>query len=534
MRSFKRLIFISAGLFLLNFSARGQFIPGAVGYDEIGLLGAYSDAGGSARMMGIGGAQVSLGGDIGSAVINPAGLGLYNRSEFSFTPSFNFINTDSRYFGDNGSDFDFRFNFSNIGIVFNKTRDDVRPGAWRGGSFGISVNKLADFNGKFFYSGENTQSSILDYWSDQAFGVNVNDIETDEYNWDQAYGMAYFSYLINPTSAFFDDGRNDEYIPVIFEDQRPFQEETVDSRGGRYGINFSYGGNFADRLYFGLGLGLNTFYYGSNKSYFEFIDAAQVNDPIVDFNLRENLTVQGIGINGVAGLIYRPLDFVRFGLSATTPTLYNLDSEFYNDLLNVDFGQGGDGQDYTDYELVMVDSTVIVDRPEDQRSALIVSEYKIKTPAKFSAGASVFVGKNGFISADVDYVNYGDMKITSNDFNTGEANQGIRNNYQSAFNYRIGGELRLDIFRLRAGYAYYGDPFKDESLSRVRTLVSGGAGIRVRSFFLDISAQSSQFDSRYYPYQVSLVDDLGDPVPQQPVNIKNKLSNISASIGFIF
>lgn len=519
---------------MLNFSARAQFVPGAMGYDEIGLLGAYSDAGGSARMMGIGGAQNSLGGDIGSIAINPAGLGLYNRSEFSFTPSFNFINTDARYFGNMESDFDFRFNFSNFGIVFNNTKDDVRPGPWRGGSFGVSVNKLADFNGRYFYAGRNTQSSILDYWSDQAHGVNVNDIETDEYYWDQAFGMAYFSYLINPTSSFSTDGRNDEYVPVIFPDQHAFQQETVDSRGGRYAINFSYGGNFADKLYFGLGLGLNTFYYGSTKSYYEFIDAAQVNDPIVDFNLRENLSVQGVGINGVMGLIYRPLDFVRFGLSVATPTLYNLDSEFYNDLLNVDYAQKGDNENFTDYELVLVDTTVIIDRPEDQRSALIVSEYRIKTPAKFSAGASVFIGKRGFISADVDYVNYADMKITSNDFSASEANRGIRNNYQGAFNFRIGGELRASIFRFRAGYGYYGDPYQDETLSRVRTVVSGGAGIRLKSFFLDIAAQSSQFDSRYYPYQIALFDDQGAPIAQQPVNIKNSLTNISASVGFFF
>lgn len=530
MRSFEKLIFISAGLFLLNFPAKAQLVPGASGYDEIGLLGAYPGNGGSARIMGIGGAQVSLGGDISSAAVNPAGLGLYNRSEFSLTPSFNFINTDTRYFGNPGSEFDYKFNFSNIGLVFNGTKDEVRPGGWRGGSFGVSINKLADFTNRYYYSGENPRSSILDYWAAQANGVPFTDLENDEYYWDQGYGMAYFSYLINPVSAFEAGGADDEYFPVIFDDQAPFQEETVDSRGGRYAINLSYGGNFADKLYFGLGLGVNTFFYETNKSYYEFINGVQSGDPVIDLNMRENLTVQGIGINGVAGLIYRPADFIRFGISATSPTLYNLDSEFYNDLLNVDFDERGDNGSLSDYELAMVDTTVYVDMPEDQRSALIVSEYKIKTPAKFSGGASVFFGKNGFISADVDYLNYGDMKITSNDFNAGDANQGIQSNYQSAFNYRIGGELRVNIFRLRAGYAYYGDPFKDESLSRVRTVISGGAGIRVRSFFLDLSVQNSRYDSRYYPYLV----DLGDDVAPEPVSLKNQVSNISASVGFFF
>jgi hypothetical protein len=62
-------------------------------------LGYYNDAlifsqtnafGSTARIQGIGGAQVSLGGDLSSAGVNPAGLGFYNKSAFSFTPSVNF------------------------------------------------------------------------------------------------------------------------------------------------------------------------------------------------------------------------------------------------------------------------------------------------------------------------------------------------------------------------------------------------------------------------------------------------------------
>ena len=41
---------------------------------------------GTARVMGMGGAFTSLGADLSSMSINPAGLGMYRRNEFSLTP----------------------------------------------------------------------------------------------------------------------------------------------------------------------------------------------------------------------------------------------------------------------------------------------------------------------------------------------------------------------------------------------------------------------------------------------------------------
>ena len=53
------------------------------------------DFGGTARSQAIGGAQTALGADAGNLSGNPAGLGLYRRSEFSFTPGISFGNTSS-------------------------------------------------------------------------------------------------------------------------------------------------------------------------------------------------------------------------------------------------------------------------------------------------------------------------------------------------------------------------------------------------------------------------------------------------------
>ncbi|HEU5290319.1 MAG TPA: long-chain fatty acid transporter, partial [Cyclobacteriaceae bacterium] len=85
-------ILVSAG-----FSGRAQ------GFVENALLFSRTKPGGSARIQAMGGAQIALGGDFSSALSNPAGLGMYNRSEITFSPGLNFYNTDAEHLGTNSS-----------------------------------------------------------------------------------------------------------------------------------------------------------------------------------------------------------------------------------------------------------------------------------------------------------------------------------------------------------------------------------------------------------------------------------------------
>ena len=63
------------------------------GYDGFSQYGYYSDVikfshffnSGSARIKGIGGATTSLGGDVSSISINPAGVGFFNKKVFSIS-----------------------------------------------------------------------------------------------------------------------------------------------------------------------------------------------------------------------------------------------------------------------------------------------------------------------------------------------------------------------------------------------------------------------------------------------------------------
>ena len=64
-------------LLLFHYNVNGQY-----GYYTDVLKFSHYFNGGSARIEGIGGATISLGGDVSSTSINPAGLGFFNKRIF--------------------------------------------------------------------------------------------------------------------------------------------------------------------------------------------------------------------------------------------------------------------------------------------------------------------------------------------------------------------------------------------------------------------------------------------------------------------
>ena len=140
-----------------------------------------------------------------------------------------------------------------------------------------------------------------------------------------------------------------------------------------------------------------------------------------------------------------------------------------------------------------------------------------------------FAGKNGFISADVEYVNYGGARFDSNDGGDSfsDMNDVIKTTYQSTLNFRVGGEYRYNIFRLRAGYALYGDPYKNSGYDRDKRYITAGAGIKQENHFFDIAIVNSRYNSVYSPY--SLLDNL-----QPVVTTKNTTNSVLFTLGFNF
>ena len=92
---------IASLVFLALFPALTSFAQS--GYFEDAYRFSRVVPAGSARMVGIGGTQWSLGGDVSNIVGNPAGLGFFRSSEASFSLVYSNWAIDTRYLEQNKS-----------------------------------------------------------------------------------------------------------------------------------------------------------------------------------------------------------------------------------------------------------------------------------------------------------------------------------------------------------------------------------------------------------------------------------------------
>src|SRR5688572_10875541 len=231
-----------------------SYVVSAQSYAETALLFSTYQLGGSARIQGVGGAQVALGGDYSSALSNPAGLGMYNRSELTFTPAAASYATQADALGNSTEENASKLVIPGLSFVLHLPRES---GDFLGGSFGVSMTRVNDFNGSLSYSGPNTNTSIIDYFLEEANGDGPDQFDTYQYN--TPTGLAYDNYLIGPRSIIDPSFPDDEYFtdaPIAST-----QTENITTKKASYQWSFSYGANFKDIFFFGGGLGLMSLRY---------------------------------------------------------------------------------------------------------------------------------------------------------------------------------------------------------------------------------------------------------------------------------
>lgn len=452
------------------------------------------DFGGTARSQGIGGAQTALGADAGNLSGNPAGLGLYRRSEFSFTPGISFGNTSSKVDGLSSVDQRHNLNLSGFGLVFTNRKSDGTEGAWRGGAFGIGFTRQNHFQNKFNYdrTAGSDEPTILESIAESAtrFGLSpagqVSSLD------DLAYDAALINY----------DQDQDDYYAITRQGQLR-QREDVLSKGAQNQWDFAYGASFRDVLYLGASVGFSTLRYNQQRTYRE-----EENDPSTAFEhvtIRDEFTTTGNGINARLGFIVKPMDAVRFGASIQTPTWFSMRDEYITSLQaqnNSAFSGETDPGEY---------------------------EYRLTTPTRINGGVTVIAGKHGFFSGDVEYVDYTRARLRD-DADNGAfqgSNNDISTLYRSAVNVRLGAEGRFDIFRVRAGFALYGDPYESSSYDRKKTLLTAGAGIRQANYFFDLALVNSAYNSVYSPYSL-------ETYPAPVVETRNRYNNLLFTLGMNF
>jgi hypothetical protein len=418
--------------------------------------------------MAMGGAFTSLGGDFSSTLQNPAGLGMYRKSELVFSPGIGYGNTRASYLGQSKSDFSTQFINSNIGYV--GTYNSGRKGLVSA-SFALGYNRDNNFRNNTLIRGENSLSTLADYFWDRAEG---NDPETLDAFMER---LAFDAYIIDTIA-----GGNFEYTTPV---ERPVdQRKTIESQGGSGEWTLATGLNFGDVFYFGLSLGFNSLYMKQSAVHYE-----EDIDNLTDFNyfrFTEQLKVEGKGFTARIGMMARIAEVIRLGASIQFPTYYHLSESYYNTLFS-EFDNGSTHDAYpTDPEGFKVDG---------------IFDYNLSSPLKTALGASIQIGKAGIISADAEYVNYAGMRLRPEDADTDFSleNDDIRQAYRSVVNLRMGGELRLGNVSLRLGGGYYPSPYAAGELNEKAsyTQITSGIGYRTKGFFFDLGYMAL-FHSEHY------------------------------------
>lgn len=453
---------------------------------------------GTARSQAIGGAVGALGGDISSMFVNPAGLGFFKTGTFVLSPGINFLQNKSNFRGTGATaDRDNSFSLGTSGIVVGG-RGYLNPK--RSFSLGIAINRSADFNSDIYYRGLNDYSSYSEQFLEE---LRNNNADTNSvYNFPFTSGLAYYTYLIDTLNV---NGNVAGFKSLASLPTGLDQETRITSSGGITELALGLAVNNSDKFYFGGTLGFPIVNYKRTTT---FREADATNDTDNDFNYSEYIqhySSKGAGVNLKLGAIFKPIEPLRIGIGFHTPTLYALrersDASMTTDVENYPPSPGV--VSVTSFEL------------NNNESANF--KYNLVSPWKFLVSGAYVIGQTenvrnqkGFISADVEYVTYGSSRFSSTDsYDDSDdsyydaVNDATKASYKGAFNVRVGGELKFNTLMARAGFGYYGNPYKDAELKANRTTISTGLGYRNKGIFIDLAYTYQITKDVHFPYRLA-------------------------------
>jgi long-subunit fatty acid transport protein len=463
--------------------------------------------GGTARYHGVGGAFGAVGADFSVLSTNPAGMGRYRESDFSFTPTLNFSDNYTVFNGNDSWDKKENFNINNLGIVAVSKAHPESPSLWRAVQFGFGYNKLANFHNRYKIAGVSNNSFS------QVLAVDGFYVDPDQLSFQRPFGAspAYNAWLIDPLDA---SGRT-IYTTQMYPDSI-YHIHQVTTKGSMGEWAFALSGNYNDKFYIGGTVGFQRINYEQVTDHYEesMVDTTSLRS----FNYTETEKTTGKGINLKLGAIYLPTKFLRVGLAYHTSTNYYNMFNTYNTSIATNFRD------------------VTFDR--EQYNYLAASpngnfRYRMKTPSRVIASVAIVVKKKGLISLDYERVNYtnGLLKrhpLSGYSYSFEDENEGMRNSFRAANVIRIGGEYRLTpLFMLRSGVSYLENGYNRELITSTQPTItySFGGGWRTQDFFLDVAYTLTKMSNDYYMYDPALVNN---------TLISRNISNVYVTIGFKF
>lgn len=474
---------------------------------------------GTARTAAMGNAFGALGGDISTMHTNPAGIGVFRRSEVNLTPLLNFNRIGSESCeGTKG-----RLLLGNLGGVFS----NYNPGTdWKGFNFAINYTTLNNYHRKMKQQVKYHDGMDASSWT-QAVAIAGGNVEPK--NLDPFTGLlAWETYLL----WAYDDGYYESVLVYTEDDVLYFdpvdQYKDITETGYQGEIGFSWATNYKEQLYLGVTVGVQVSHHETRSTYREEGMLRAPSD--LDYlQFDEMMKTTGEGVNLKVGAIYRPIPNVRFGLAIHTPTWYQMKYRRQTELSSQFFNQTDPsiGRDKSRYSA---------------RSVIDSYEYAMRTPWRAVVSAAGVIMGKGIVSLDYEVVDYGSGKYDDPDdyIDYYDYNRSVKNYYGVAHNFRLGAEYRVNsLISLRAGYGYQGRPYKEDGYTINNSIpggeeihsISAGFGLNFGNMYLDAAfTNKSSRDKTIFYHE----DDGYYAVMAQPIKNKYRDNQLRFSYGIRF
>lgn len=517
----KKIVFVALSLFCMSAYAQTP-------YDALKIV--QSDITGSARYMSMAGAFGALGGDATALKDNPAGLGIFRKSELTTTGSVLSQTTNSNWVNTESNDDLYKLAFNNFSFIKSTPtwRNESNSGGLKYSNWSFSYNRLKDFNRRALIKGSNIGSSMTDYMAyfteDKAGNLfDFNNSSTDPWNNTSIAWLSVMAVDGGLINEYIDSntGKTAYWSSLLNVGEKVSPTFIIEESGSLNEFSLGWSGNFDNKFFFGINGNFQTLNYTLNTVYSEAFSGAG------SMVLTNWISTSGAGFNLKLGAIYAPIDFMRIGLSYHTPTLFAL-SDIGNSRLDYDTNAKG-----------------YISSPDN------TLDYQLSSPTQMNASVGFIVGNKGLLSAEYVYKDYTATRFfDSNGESTDyiDENQRMKSYLNNSRIIKIGGEYKVNNnVALRAGYANESNAVMPNSgkfmlpnttrsnteyfIHNQTNYFTGGIGYRESGWYVDLAYMRKIIDETYYPYSGSILPDRYQPTTASLITTND---NIVVTLGLRF
>ena len=498
-----------------------------------------NDLNGTARYVGMGGAMNALGADLSTMGVNPAGIGMYRRSDIALTGSLT-SQPNAHDFYDIGKT---RGSFDQMGFVYAaKIGDEVKFV-----NFGFNYHKrrnMKNFIGinNFATGGLSQSLQMLDlaYVNDGWLDLTS---DKDRELTTPLTCLGFDTQMIAP--VYDAEGKLEGYVP---SEAQSYSYQRAQWGGiQEYDINVSL--NWNDQVYGGITFGVHNVDMHTGTFYSE-----QLIDPngpqLHEYYMTNEEALTGSGYDVKLGMILRPIEEspFRIGFAVHTPTFYDLKANSY---LYMNSPYRSEHADYSEADVNVVGN-----------------EYKIRTPWKINLSMATTIGNYLALDAEYEYCDLASAKVSyfDDDYGYSEGIGGwINSSKDRALNneakrflnsvstFKIGAEARLSKnVSARIGYNFVSAPVKEEAFLNLFTpsssyyyntntdyvnlgeinRVTFGLGYKTKHFYADLAYLYQAQQGDVYTFHIPGDDSERNRLQGAKVDLNRH--NVMLTLGYKF